>query len=157
MKFNNVHDIFSTKLTNIHKCLEKTLFTRRTESLFLSEFFLIHFGGKKVYFLSICQCWSNWWKKFGVHCRTSCKIRTPTDKYCGNGSKIRLTSKNPPFYTPIFTFQINDQKTREFRQPSDISRGHFFRFKLGKAVSPEICHKYFYRTDSKKYHQKVTK
>ena len=34
MKFNNVHQIFSTNLTNIHKCLEEILFTRRTESSF---------------------------------------------------------------------------------------------------------------------------
>jgi hypothetical protein len=126
MKFNHVHQIFSTNLTNTHKCLEKILFTRRTESFFCLNFFLIQFSAKKVVFLIICGCWSNWWKKFGVHCWTSCKIRTPTDKYRGNESKIRLTSKNLPFYTPILTFQINDQKTREFRQPSDIPQGHFF-------------------------------
>ena len=41
------------------------------------------------------------WKKFHVHCGTSCKIRTPTDKNCGNESKIRLTHKICRF-TPIF-------------------------------------------------------
>ena len=44
----------------------------------------------------------------------------------GNERKICLTSKNSLFYAPIFNFQINDQKTLEFRQPSDIPRGHFF-------------------------------
>ena len=38
MKFNNVHKIFSTNVTNIHKCLQKILFSRQTESFFLSEF-----------------------------------------------------------------------------------------------------------------------
>jgi hypothetical protein len=41
---------------------------------FFSEFFLIHFGAKKVFFLSVFGCWSNWWKKFRVHCWTTCKI-----------------------------------------------------------------------------------
>ena len=54
--------------------------------------------------------------KFCVHWGTSCKISDPTDKDCGNESKIRLTSKNSLFYAPSFTFQINDQKTREFKQ-----------------------------------------
>ena len=101
MKFHNVHQICSTELTNIQKCLEIILFMRRAESLFFRKFLLIHFGAKKVFFLSICGCWSNWWKKFGVHCWTSCKIRTQTDKYCGNESKIRLTHKIHRF-TPIF-------------------------------------------------------
>ena len=73
---------------------------------FLPDFFLIHFGAKKVFFLSICGCWSNWWKKCCVHCGTSCKIRTPTDKNCGNESKIRLTHKirrfMPTFLPPGF-------------------------------------------------------
>ena len=101
MKFNNVHQILSTNLTNTHKCLEKILFSRRSESKKNPEKKKIQFGAKKVFFLSICGCWSNWWKKFGVHCWTSCKIRTPTDKYCGNESKIRLTHKIHRFM-PIF-------------------------------------------------------
>jgi hypothetical protein len=64
-----------------------------------------------------------------VHCGTSCKITTPTDKNCGNESKICLASKNLPFYTPTFTFLINDLKTCEFWQPYDEF----------KKVSPE-CH-----------------
>ena len=122
--------MYTQKIPPIYKypqMLRKNTFYASNWIFFLSEFFFDSVRRKKKYFfLSICGCWSNWWKKFGVHCWTSCKIRTPTDKYCGNESKIRLTSKNPPFYTPIFTFQINDQKTREFRQPSDIPRGHFF-------------------------------
>ena len=89
-----------------NKFLEKILFTRQTESFFLSEFFLIRFGAKKVFVLSLCGCWSNWWKKCCVHCGTSCKIRTQTDKNCGNESKIRLTHKircfTPPFLPPGF-------------------------------------------------------
>ena len=38
------------------------------------------------------------------------------DEDCGNESNIRLTSKNQLFYAPIFTFQINYQKTRECNQ-----------------------------------------
>jgi hypothetical protein len=72
MQFNNVHKIVSTNLTNIHKCLEKILFTCRTGSFFCRKFLLIHFGAKKVFFLSISGCWSNWWKQFRVHCWTSC-------------------------------------------------------------------------------------
>jgi hypothetical protein len=53
-----------------------------------------------------------------------CKITTTMDRNCGNESKIRLMSKNPLLYAPIFTFQINDQKTREFREPSDKSQKH---------------------------------
>ena len=36
--------------------------------------------------------------QIGVHCGTSCKIRTPRDTNCGNESKIHLKSKILLFY-----------------------------------------------------------
>ena len=32
-----------------------------------------------------------------MHCATSCKIRAPKDKNCGNESKIRTMCTNSPF------------------------------------------------------------
>jgi hypothetical protein len=128
MKFNNVHQIFSTNLTNIHKCLENILFSRRTESFFLSKFFLIHFGATKVVFLSICECWSNWRKKFGVHCWTSCKIRTPTDKNCGNESKIRLTHKIRRFTPICLPHGFLTKKHMNFGHPFLTLFGNFSTF-----------------------------
>jgi hypothetical protein len=42
-----------------------------------------------------------------VHLGTSCKITAPTDKICGNESKICMTSQNYRFFQcffPIFQF-----------------------------------------------------
>ena len=125
MKFNNVHRIFSTNLTNIHKCLEKILFSRRTESFFLSDFFLIHFDARKVFFLSVCGCWSNWWKKFGVHCSTSCKITAKTDKNCGNESKIRFVSKNSSFDTLFLPTKLLTKKHVNLTNILDTPRQQF--------------------------------
>ena len=69
------------------------------------------FGGPVFYW-----CCFDCKKSSIIHCGIPCKITDPTDKNCGNERKIRLTSKNSLFYAPIFTFQINDQKTREFKQ-----------------------------------------
>ena len=96
MKFNNVH-----QFDQHPQMLRKIPFSHQTESKKIPTKKKIQFGAKKVFFLSICGCWSNWWKKFGVHCWASCKIRTPTDKNCGNESKIRLTHKIRRFM-PIF-------------------------------------------------------
>ena len=41
-------------------------------------------------------------KKFHVHRGNSCKITAPTDKICGNESKIRTTSQNYRFFQCIF-------------------------------------------------------
>ena len=92
---------FSTNLTSIHKCLEKILVSRQSESKKISTKEKIQFGAKKVYFLSIRGCWSNWWKQFRVHCATPCKIMATGYKNCGNESKIHLTHKIRRF-TPIF-------------------------------------------------------
>jgi hypothetical protein len=35
---------------------------------FTTSVSLIHFDPKNVFFLSICGCGSNWWKKCCVHC-----------------------------------------------------------------------------------------
>ena len=110
MKLNNVHWIFSTNLTNIHKRLEKILFSRRSESKKNPTKKEIQFDAKKVLFLSIYGCWSNWWKKFGVHCWTSCKIMAQTDKYCGNESIILSKSKNPSFYALFLPFKLLTKK-----------------------------------------------
>ena len=110
MKFNNVHQIFSTNLTNIHKCLEKILFSRRSESKKNPTKKKIQFDAKKVFFLSICECWSNWWKKFRVHCWTSSRITAQTDKKCGNESIILLMSKNPLFYGLLLPFKLLTKK-----------------------------------------------
>ena len=128
MTFNNVHQIFSTNLTNIHKCLDKILFSNRIESKKIPTKKKIQFGAKKVFFLGICECWSNWWKKFGVHCWTSCKITAQTDKNSGNESKIRLTGKKSSFYAHFFTPRIFYQKTREFWTPFFTFFGNFSTF-----------------------------
>ena len=46
-------------------------------------------------------------KTFHAHCGTSCEMTAPTDKICGNESKIRKTSQNYRFFQcifPIFQF-----------------------------------------------------
>ena len=102
------YDVLYNKCNNFLflKFLMFSNFRALLNLFFCRNFFLIHFGAKKVFFLSICGCWSNWWKKFRVHCGTSCKIGTPTDNNCGNESKIRLTHKirhfMPTFLPPGF-------------------------------------------------------
>ena len=46
-------------------------------------------------------------KKFHVHRGNSCKITAPTDKICGNESKIRTTSQNYRFFQCIFINFLN--------------------------------------------------
>jgi hypothetical protein len=67
IKFNNVikkcPPIWPTS-TNAWR--RKNFFSVEVNLLFWSEFFLIHFGAEKVFFLSICGCWSNWLKKISL-------------------------------------------------------------------------------------------
>ena len=46
-------------------------------------------------------------KKYHVHRGTSCKITAPTNKICGNESKIRMTSQNYKLFQCIFTNFLN--------------------------------------------------
>jgi hypothetical protein len=113
MKFNNVHEMLSTNLTNIHKCLAKILF-------FAPKWIKFKFRQKKRFSLAQKNIFSkHLWMlvNFRVHCWTSCKIRTPTDKNCGNESKIRLTLKIRRFTPIVLPPQIFYQKTREFWTP----------------------------------------
>jgi hypothetical protein len=98
MKFNNVDEIFSTNLTNIHQCLEKILFLLRSESKKIPTKKKIQFNLKKVFFAKHLWMLVKFVEKF---CVTSCKNRTLMDKNCGNESQICLTLKIRRF-TPIF-------------------------------------------------------
>jgi hypothetical protein len=84
MKYPNVKEIVSTNLTNIQNCLEEIIFMRQTKHLWM----LVRLA-----------------EKFREH-GTPCKIRTPTDKNCGNEGKIRLMGKfccfMPIFLPPLF-------------------------------------------------------
>jgi hypothetical protein len=78
---------FRILLTNLRKCLEKKYLLLRSKSRQKSqEKEKIHFEVQKCH----------------VHRGTSCKITAQTDKFCGNESKIRMTSQIYRFFLMYF-------------------------------------------------------
>jgi hypothetical protein len=73
-------------------------------SLFFRILVWIYFKAENAFFLGIFGGWLINMKKFLVRCFASCKITAPTDKLCGNKSKIRMTSQNNRFVQCFYPF-----------------------------------------------------
>jgi hypothetical protein len=95
---------FRILLTNLQKCLKKILLSPRSETLYLLFMLLvwIYLKAETAFFLGIFRGWSIKYKNNIICIGTSCKITAPLDKFCGNKSKICMTSHNRRFFRRIF-------------------------------------------------------
>ena len=91
-------------LTNLQKCARKILFTPQSETFSSSQDFCLNLIQRKKYIFAkhLWRLVNKMRKQIHVQCITSCKITARTDKFCGNESKLRMTSQNYKFVQCIF-------------------------------------------------------
>ena len=92
---------FRMLLTNLQKCL-KMLFAPQSETLSFSQDFCLDLLRNKKYIYSKHFRRLDNKLRIDVHRGTSCKITAPTDKFCGNESKLCMTSQMYRFFQCIF-------------------------------------------------------